>query len=90
MPVSRPAVEVRSRAQPFGRDSEFEIRQGNSHSVARQRAPGPVVVVVASAPYALPWNSSRPINMRRISLVPAPISYSLASRNRRPAGKSLI
>ena len=29
---------------------------------------------------------SRPISMRRISLVPAPISYSLASRNRRPVG----
>ena len=31
-------------------------------------------------------NSSRPISMRRISLVPAPISYSLASRHRRPSG----
>ncbi len=39
---------------------------------------------------ALPWNSSRPISMRRISFVPAPISYSLASRSRRPAGKSLM
>ena len=35
-------------------------------------------------------NSSRPISMRRISLVPAPISYSLASRSRRPAGNSLM
>src|SRR5690606_31752868 len=39
---------------------------------------------------ALPWNSSRPISMRRISLVPAPISYSFASRNSRPAGNSLM
>src|SRR4051812_18525209 len=31
--------------------------------------------------HALSWNSSRPISMRRISLVPAPISYSLASRS---------
>ena len=31
-------------------------------------------------------NNSRPISMRRISLVPAPISYSLASRSRRPVG----
>ena len=29
-------------------------------------------------------NSSRPISMRRISEVPAPISYSLASRQMRP------
>ena len=36
-----------------------------------------------------PWNSSRPISMRRISLVPAPISYSLASRSSRPVGMSL-
>ena len=35
-------------------------------------------------------NSSRPISMRRISLVPAPISYSLASRSKRPVGYSLI
>ena len=35
-------------------------------------------------------NSSRPINIRRISLVPAPISYSFASRTRRPVGKSLM
>ena len=35
-------------------------------------------------------NSSRPISMRRISLVPAPISYSLASRHRRPVGYSLM
>ena len=39
-----------------------------------------------------PWfqavsvNNSRPISMRRISLVPAPISYSLASRSSRPVG----
>ncbi len=36
--------------------------------------------------YAVSLNSSRPISMRRISLVPAPISYSLASRNNRPVG----
>ena len=35
-------------------------------------------------------NSSRPINMRRISLVPAPISYSLASRSSRPGLVSLM
>jgi hypothetical protein len=35
-------------------------------------------------------NSSRPISMRRISLVPAPISYNFASRHRRPVGNSLV
>ena len=39
---------------------------------------------------AVSRNSSRPISMRRISLVPAPISYSLASRSRRPVGVSLM
>src|SRR5690606_12365833 len=36
------------------------------------------------------WNGSRPISMRRISEVPSPISFSLASRHRRPAGYSLM
>ena len=36
--------------------------------------------------HAVSRNSSRPISMRRISLVPAPISYSLASRSSRPVG----
>ena len=35
-------------------------------------------------------NSSRPISILRISEVPAPISYSFASRHRRPVGVSLI
>jgi hypothetical protein len=35
-------------------------------------------------------NNSRPINYRRISNVPAPISYNIASRNRRPAGDSFM
>ncbi len=35
-------------------------------------------------------NNSRPISMRRISDVPAPISYSLASRHNRPSGYSLM
>jgi len=34
--------------------------------------------------------SSRPMRKRRISLVPAPISYSLASRSSRPVGYSLM
>ena len=39
---------------------------------------------------ALSENSSRPISMRRISEVPAPISYSFASRHSRPVGYSLM
>ena len=35
-------------------------------------------------------NSSRPISIRRISDVPAPISYSFASRHSRPVGYSLM
>jgi hypothetical protein len=37
-----------------------------------------------------PSKSSRPISMRRISDVPAPISYSLASRSSRPPAFSLM
>ena len=36
--------------------------------------------------HAVASKISRPISMRRISLVPAPISYSLASRSSRPVG----
>src|SRR6185312_1503672 len=43
-----------------------------------------------SSTYAVSLNSSRPISMRRISDVPAPISYSFASRHRRPVGNSLM
>ena len=39
---------------------------------------------------AVSLNSSRPMSMRRISDVPAPISYSFASRSSRPVGYSLI
>ncbi|MNV11323.1 hypothetical protein D3C71_1018840 [compost metagenome] len=47
-------------------------------------------VRVCSAAYAVSENSSRPMSMRRTSLVPAPISYSLASRHSRSTGKSLV
>ena len=39
-----------------------------------------------AAPHKLSPIISRPISQRRISLVPAPISHSLASRSRRPVG----
>jgi diaminopimelate epimerase len=44
----------------------------------------------ARAGHIVSENNSRPISMRRISLVPAPISYSLASRHSRPRGYSLM
>jgi hypothetical protein len=40
--------------------------------------------------YIVSAKCSRPISMRRISLVPTPISYSLASRHGRPVGWSLM
>ena len=40
--------------------------------------------------YFVSLNSSRPISIRLISDVPAPISYSLASRHRRPVAYSLM
>src|SRR6187431_1277770 len=48
------------------------------------------VFVAARRAHMLSAYSSRPISMRRISLVPAPISYSLASRHRRPTGYSFV
>src|SRR5262245_26265088 len=38
--------------------------------------------------YDLPSNNSRPISMRRISLVPAPIALIFASTKMRPVGTS--
>ena len=46
--------------------------------------------LVRSVVHIVSANSSRPISMRRISDVPAPISYNLASRHRRPSGYSLM
>jgi hypothetical protein len=40
--------------------------------------------------YFVSANNSRPINIRRISLVPAPISYNFASRHKRPTEYSLM
>ena len=51
--------------------------------------PGAVVgkqAVEAAHDYIASAYNSRPMSMRRISDVPAPISYSLASRHSRPAG----
>ena len=54
-------------------------------------AQGKSVAVIGDARHgAVALSSSRPISMRRISFVPAPISYSLASRRMRPAGYSLM
>ena len=48
------------------------------------------LVRIAERRQAVSANNSRPISMRRISLVPAPISYSFASRRKRPVGYSLM
>jgi hypothetical protein len=50
------------------------------------RRGGALRCVRGTAPYADFSNSSLPISIRLISLVPAPISYSLASRSNRPVG----
>ncbi len=46
--------------------------------------------ITSERTYILSEYSSRPISMRRISLVPAPISYSFASRQSRPTGYSFV
>ena len=61
----------------IGDDLLHHLGIGRSRRVAR-------VVMRDQTHHAVSLNSSRPISMRRISLVPAPISYSLASRSRRP------
>ena len=45
---------------------------------------------ILSKYYFVSRNNSRPINIRLISEVPAPISYSFASLKSRPAGNSFI
>ena len=76
--------EMRGQSTPAGSGGAAGRRPGRP-SLQRVGAPRR-----GAATQDLPWNSSRPISMRRISLVPAPISYSLASRSRRPAGNSLM
>ena len=47
-------------------------------------------VPCSTSRYLVSLNNSRPISIRRISDVPAPISYSLASRHSRPVANSLM
>ena len=52
-----------------------------------------VAVIIPRHPnydYLDSLNNSRPISILLISDVPAPISYSLASRSKRPVGYSLM
>src|SRR5213075_1570172 len=58
-------------------------RLDDRHAKTELRAEG-------SRDHAVSEKSSRPISQRRISEVPAPISYSLASRQSRPVGVSLM
>ena len=66
------------------------IAEGTSEIQKHINRPRPgllqVMPRVASARYC---TSARPMIRRRISDVPAPISSSLASRTRRPSGRSL-
>ena len=72
-----------ARANPPACTSEPESR---SEEIAeRTQAPCPAGDRRRPA-QLVSLNSSRPISIRRISLVPAPISYSLASRSSRPVG----
>src|SRR5437660_1674659 len=61
--------------------AENALRDGRGHLAVR----GLDENLVELHAHAAASNSSRPISMRRISWVPAPISYSFASRSNRPA-----
>ena len=78
-------------AAAFGRngDALLELVGERAH-VGRVGVKGLGVRIHPRRNHAVASKISRPISMRRISLVPAPISYSLASRSSRPAGKSLM
>ena len=56
----------------------------------KSAARGLISDVMTAMIYPASEKSSRPMSMRRISDVPAPISYSLASRSNRPVPYSLM
>ena len=60
-------------------NAAYSLRHSGSRNPIRARSPHPVTFI-----------NSRPINIRRISLVPAPISINLASRMIRLKGLSFI
>ena len=85
--TSRPTP--RSLKLPLGCSASiFSQTSGCSNNPGAARSSG--VSTCSAFTYMVSANSSRPISMRRISDVPAPISYSLASRHRRPSGYSLM
>ena len=80
-----------SSAPGNGGDHTAEIRDRVVHrgAIGLECFRAPVDRASDRRHHAVSRNNSRPISMRRISLVPAPISYSLASRSSRPVGYSL-
>ncbi|CFW46012.1 Uncharacterised protein [Bordetella pertussis] len=95
----RAVAKQRIVAIEAGQDQVRDIQRSGSRDRRRFDAldiaavdHGWLVLLLAgmAAGHAVSAYSSRPISMRRISLVPAPISYSLASRHMRPTGYSLI
>ena len=85
------------RQLPQADQRQCQNQWHHQHPGAQQAAQGAMEECVQCAgkgglhqPYIVSANSSRPISMRRISDVPAPISYNLASRHRRPSGYSLM
>ena len=84
-PVEREDVRERARRQRTSSSgsTSSQARTRPSCTPLKKRARVKRIVLRI---YMVSANSSRPISMRRISLVPAPISYSLASRQSRPRG----
>ena len=70
---------------PPVREAFLPMALGSGRAPAR---PGPLTPHPRR--YAVSLNSSRPINARRISDAPPPISYNFASRSNRPVGNSLM
>lgn len=94
-------VEHRQAAPlPPGYHQQFHLGRQRCRHMANERLPIHLVQRLvrseaaraaagkndAQEPQAVSSKSSRPIRKRRISEVPAPISYSFASRNSRPVG----
>ncbi len=80
-------LTTRILAAAFRRDSQALLELvGERAHVRGVRVKGFGIRIHPRRNHAVASKISRPISMRRISLVPAPISYSLASRSSRPAG----
>ena len=67
-------------------DGKYPVHQQCPNGIRDLPISRLVVERLKQIAHAASPNSSRPMSMRRISEVPAPISYSLASRNSLPVG----